>query len=67
MESGKRKENTLAAEYPPKSNLFPLSTLHFSLLHFSLLSLDLHLREPALVEGDTDIQAERILGDKVIR
>ena len=64
MESGKRKENTLAAEYPPKSNLFPLSTFHSYPL---LLLLDLHLREPTLVEGDADIQAERILGDEVIR
>ena len=43
---------------------FPLSTFHSYTL---LLLLDLHLREPTLVEGDADIQAERILGDEVIR
>lgn len=54
----------LPQEYSPSSFHFPLSTFHSYTL---LLLLDLHLREPTLVEGDADIQAERILGDEVIR
>jgi hypothetical protein len=66
-ESGERKE-----ERDYSATDISLSTFHFPLsskknTHTLSTLFNLHLREPALIEGDADVQAESVLRDEVIR